>query len=248
MALDRHYTDPRLAALYDAENTGRDDTRFYLSLARDLGAARVVDLGCGTGVLARELAAQGHDVAGVDPAGAMLDVARRAPDADQVHWIHGTSSDLPAASFDLAVMTGHVAQVFLDDQEWRAVLADLCRALDQGGHLAFESRNPSVEDWRGWTREATFVRCAASEDHEGFDSWVVVTDVQPGQVALEGHTCFHATGEEVVATSTLRFRSLTELEQDLAAAGFHLRDTYGDWVGSPLEASSGELILVAERR
>ncbi len=57
--LARHYVDPRLVALYDIENASRDDTDFYLSLADELEAHSVVDLGCGTGVLARELAATG---------------------------------------------------------------------------------------------------------------------------------------------------------------------------------------------
>jgi predicted RNA methylase len=60
--LDQHYTDPRLVALYDIENTRGADTDFYLHLAADLHARHILDLGCGTGLLTCELAINGRQV------------------------------------------------------------------------------------------------------------------------------------------------------------------------------------------
>ena len=62
-----YYATPELAAHYDADNADRDDFRFYLRLARDLASARVIDLGCGTGLLSSQLASYGHQVIGVEP-------------------------------------------------------------------------------------------------------------------------------------------------------------------------------------
>jgi ubiquinone/menaquinone biosynthesis C-methylase UbiE len=89
------------------------------------GAAGVVvaDIGCGTGVLASELARRECLVTGVDPSPAMLDVARHRPDGERVRWIEGDASLLDEAEYDLAIMTGHVAQVITDDQRWRETLA-----------------------------------------------------------------------------------------------------------------------------
>ena len=43
----------------------------------------VVDLGCGTGLLARELIDAGYDVLGIDISGEMIELARgRAPEAE----------------------------------------------------------------------------------------------------------------------------------------------------------------------
>src|SRR5262245_13391441 len=92
--LDQHYVDPRLVELYDIENTRGADTDFYLGLAADLNAHTILDLGCGTGLLTRELARDGHVVIGVDPAAAMLAYARRQPRADRVQWVEGDSSAL----------------------------------------------------------------------------------------------------------------------------------------------------------
>ena len=110
--LDLHYVDPRLVALYDLENSSRADTDFYLNLATELEARRILDLGCGTGVLAREFAGPGREVTGIDPAPAMLSFARQQPGAEQVRWIEGDSTSLGKPDADLLVMTGNVAQVF----------------------------------------------------------------------------------------------------------------------------------------
>src|SRR6266699_5189390 len=123
------FNHPALVTVYDAAFGWSRDDDFFLSVVGETPAARVLDLGCGTGRLALAMAATGHAVTGVDPARASLDAARAKPGADRVTWIEGTSPVLPDTSFDVAVMTSHVAQFFASDAEWEATLADLSRAL-----------------------------------------------------------------------------------------------------------------------
>lgn len=246
MQLDDHYIDERLVAVYDVENSGRHDVDFYLALAAELGAHAVADVGCGTGVLACDLAVRGHRVCGVDPSAAMLGVARVRPAAGLVAWVQGEAGTLEPGSVDLAVMTGHVAQVFIDDHDWSVTVHNLHRAIASGGHLAFESRNPDAAGWTTWTRHdshSTFTTSAG----ESFESWVEVTTADPGIVSFEGHTVFAATGQHLVSTSTLRFRTRRELEASVADAGFEVRDVYGDWHRGPATSGSAELIVVARR-
>ncbi|SDO79505.1 Ubiquinone/menaquinone biosynthesis C-methylase UbiE [Nakamurella panacisegetis] len=244
MHLDQHYVDPRVAAIYDTANAARQDFDFYLALARELNARHIIDLACGTGALAVELAAQGATVTGVDPAPAMLDVARRRPGADQVRWLDGDSSALPAATADLVVMTGHAAQVFLTDEQWRTVLADCARALRPGGVLAFETRNPSARGWRAWNRTDSH---RAHDGPEAFETWVEITDVRPDFVSFTGHTVFTADGRVVLSPSTLRFRTSAQVRTSLADAGFAVRQVFGDWTREAVTDTAPELIFVAER-
>jgi ubiquinone/menaquinone biosynthesis C-methylase UbiE len=71
---------------YDALNADDHDYRFYAALAHELRAHHVLDLGCGTGVLARLLASNGHIVVAIDPDPDMVRVARDKPGAERVDW------------------------------------------------------------------------------------------------------------------------------------------------------------------
>jgi ubiquinone/menaquinone biosynthesis C-methylase UbiE len=92
---DAIFEEPRLAAIYDAIDAGRSDLAAYAALVDELGAHVVLDVGCGTGTFACQLAADGKVVIGIDPAAASLEVARRKPHAGKVRWLDGDAADLP---------------------------------------------------------------------------------------------------------------------------------------------------------
>ena len=115
---DAIFAHPRLASVYDAFDGPRDDLAAYVGIAGELGAGRVLDVGCGTGCLALLLAGTGRTVVGVDPAAASLEVARSKDGSAAVTWIQGDAAGIPAVGADLAVMTGNVAQVFIADEDW----------------------------------------------------------------------------------------------------------------------------------
>ena len=100
----------------------RGDLDVYVRFVEELGAASVLDVGCGTGTLACMLARRGARVIGIDPGAASLAVARAKPGASAVEWIHGSASEATKLGVDVAVMTGNVAQLFVSDVEWRATL------------------------------------------------------------------------------------------------------------------------------
>jgi ubiquinone/menaquinone biosynthesis C-methylase UbiE len=171
------------------------------------------------------LASVGHVVTGIDPAGAMLAVARKKDGAEKVTWIEGIAAAAPSEAFDLALMTSHVAQVFVGDEEWTETLDDLARALVPGGRLAFDSRDPAARAWESWP-DVTAVG-------EGKVSFTSVNELPDGGI--------HAVG------STLRFRTEPELRESLETAGFAVEAIYGGWSRQPVGAGDGELIVLARR-
>jgi len=241
------YSDPRIVALYDALNPAGPDTAFYIALAESAG--HVIDLGCGTGLLAAELARRGYRVTGIDPSPEMLRIARGRPCGDQVTWIEGDSGALPfVGTADLLVMTGHVAQVFLDDASLRATFVAARRALRPGGRIAFESRNPAARAWESWTAEHSRRRI------EGADGRIVEVwherhatpdPLETGRVAFTTNYRFDADASTLRADSELRFRTREELTQLLTDAGFSGIDWYGNWDRAPVDETSRELIAVA---
>lgn len=235
------YSEPRLAAVYDPLNASETDYRFFEDL---VGPAplRVVDIGSGTGLFASRLAQAGHAVTGVEPAAGMMCIARRRD--ERVAWIDaGAESFATETRFHFATMTGHVFQVFLDDEHVAAVLANVRRHLAPGGRLAFDSRNPLARDWETWIEAETV------EDVEvpGTGSVRVhydVVDVQGERVTFETHFRF-PDGERAVATDTLRFMPRQRLETHLTGAGFGHVDWYGDYDLSAWTPQSPEIIVVA---
>lgn len=243
---DAAFEHPRLAALYDLICASRADTDFYLALASRVGAATVFDIGCGTGLIACELARLGHRVAGCDPAGAMLEIARRRPHGHEVRWLPGDASALPAEGADLAIMTGHVAQVFLDDTSWLSTLTAVNGALGGGGRVAFEFRNPAARAWTRWNPTESHTTLAHPTDGP-VEAWVETLGVTGELVTFKWHYQFRRTDESLHSVSTLRFPDRATIERSLIRAGFVLETLYGDWDLSPFEKSSPEMIFIATR-
>ncbi len=237
------FEDARIVSLYDQDNPDGPDREFYRALATRISAVRILDLGCGTGLLTRTLARPDRVVIGVDPSVEMLSFARRQPGADRVTWILGDAADLPGQNADLAQMTANVAQVFIRDGQWERTLRFLRGALRTGGTLAFETRNPNTGGWRVWTKAATFRR--VETPYGPLTRWVDNIKECAGIVTMDGHYIFESTGEHLVSHGALRFRSAGEIGEHLRQAGFFLQHVYGDWQRGPLTASSPIMVFVA---
>lgn len=221
--VDDCFGHPRLAAVYDPLDPDRGDLDAYLALAQELGAHRVLDIGCGTGVFALLLADRGIEVTGVDPARASIDVARAKPGSGRVRWICGDATALPPLQADLATMTANVAQAVADPRTWRKTLQAARTALRPGGHLVLETRNPARRAWEGWTREKTY-RVTEIPGVGSVESWIQLTEVCLPLVTFRSTYVFAADGQVLTSDSTLRFREREETEQDLVTHGFVVED------------------------
>jgi len=209
---------PRLAELYDPLDPDRRDLDAYAAMAGEFGARTVLDIGCGTGTFACLLAGRGLEVTAADPAAASLEVARRKPGAGRVRWVHAEATAMPRVQADLATMTGNVAQVFVTDEEWAAVLGAVHEALRPGGRLVFESRDPAQQAWLGWNRDQTYRR-AVIPDAGPVRTWEDLTGVEGSLVSFRTTFVFGSDGAVLTSDSTLRFRGRGELADSLTAAG-----------------------------
>ncbi len=173
MSTFSEFYDLRLVAVYDTLNPIAEYERFYLDPASRISASSIVDIGCGTGLLTRELAMRGHRVVASSP-------RVRCSMLRGTRWLRASAMGVEGDA----------------------------RCLDEVG-----------ADLK-------------------IDGDLVRYDI---------HYLFTSSGEELVSTSELRFRSRNELGGSLSDAGFTVGEVFGDWDGHPADATSQELIFMAAR-
>ena len=115
---------------------GISEQTIEIALALNAAPQRILDVGCGTGYLLRELASRAptaEQLVGIDPAGGMVHAAKRATSDGRIEFDTGVAERLPFAdgAFDLVVTTTS----FDHWADQRAGLEECARVLAAGGHF-----------------------------------------------------------------------------------------------------------------
>lgn len=237
---DLLYQDPRLADFYDIDNGWYDDTRTCLKLAEP--AASVLDLGCGTGLLATAIAARGPAVTGVDPAAAMLAIARDREGGGRVTWVHADGRSVRLGRrFDFICMTGHAFQCLLTDEDQLALLRTIAAHLSSQGCFIFDSRNPARREWEEWG-EANSRRLIDHPKHGKVESWNDYAYDEISGIVTYGTYYRLGSGELLAAKSQIRLSPQESLARLIEVAGLTVDRWMGDWQGGDYHADAKEII------
>jgi 2-polyprenyl-3-methyl-5-hydroxy-6-metoxy-1,4-benzoquinol methylase len=140
-----------IADFYDArkgDSVTDPGTAALLGLAGDVGGLRLLEVACGQGRVARELARRGARVTGLDISAALLDKAKAA-EAHQPFGIIYIQADATAsAALDGQVFDGVVCNFALSDiDDLDGLLATVARLLAVGGWFAWSVLHPCFPGW-----------------------------------------------------------------------------------------------------
>jgi 2-polyprenyl-3-methyl-5-hydroxy-6-metoxy-1,4-benzoquinol methylase len=196
-------------------------------LYREFGYQRLLDIGCGTGQLAIEAAADGLSALGVDFAQEMIDQcnANKAAAGSAAEFLCASALDLPAdiGSCDILSAQGFIEYISLDDLT--AFLRTCRELLVPGGMLALGSRNrlfnvvslnafTDIEETLGelnhLRREAEAIQGAPSQS----DALLAISQFQRIQKQAEEHP-----GTGISVTTRYQF-SPGDLATRVREAGF----------------------------
>ncbi len=180
----------------------------------------VVDLGCGSGIWARELTRAGYDVLGVDISNAMVALARRKVPRARFVTASLLQFDLPPCA--VVTSLGECLNYTFDPSNSAAELASFFRrvysALLPGGLFVFDIAEP--------TKPPTPVR--RSGHWEGED-WVCLLDAEEDRrrsIATRRITTFRRRGTSYRRSDevhVVRLYSPPALKRDLERAGFRVQ-------------------------
>ena len=119
-----------------------------LDLVGDVTGLRLLDLACGHGRFARELARRGAAVVGIDLSAALIAKARAAEDAEPlgVTYVHADAAAAHALAGEL--FDGVVCGFGLSDiDDLDGALATVARVLHSGGAFTFSLLHPCFPGW-----------------------------------------------------------------------------------------------------
>jgi 2-polyprenyl-3-methyl-5-hydroxy-6-metoxy-1,4-benzoquinol methylase len=217
--------DAEYAGLYDLFYAAKDsagECDLLESLFAE-GTRSVLDLGCGTGRHALELARRGYRVTGVDGSASMLEHARAAASERrlEITWKQQDLRQLDGVgTHDAAIVMFAVLGYLEHPGSAREVLTRIRRAVRPGGTLVFDCwfgpgvlrHGPSTVVHSHATGDGRVLRIA----NPVMDLESHAVDVAYEVLVLRGH----AVAKRFVETHRMRFYFPRELRSMLREAGF----------------------------
>ncbi|KGM14878.1 hypothetical protein N867_14505, partial [Actinotalea fermentans ATCC 43279 = JCM 9966 = DSM 3133] len=212
---------------------------------------RVLDLGCGPGLVAQRLARLGCRVTGVDLSASSLDHARRAALAEglAIDYRRVDFRELgDVARYDLVLQSYGELSTFAPDVR-DDLLARVRRALVPGGAFVFDASRPRHHPPTGRRWEASPGGFWRPGPHLVLEERFVTPAPDGTQVACDQYVVVDGTGEAGgVTTYRMWFHDHTpaSLTGVLEAAGFVVEEVCGSLAGDPV-TDDGEWLAVVAR-
>ena len=207
----------------------------------------VLDLCCGQGRHALQLAKRGCLVIGLDSSRFLLDEALREIEQRQLtrmKLIEGDMRAIPLNNVCDTIINLYTSFGFFSDADNLTVLSEVASALKPEGKFLLDYWNPySVAQLNG-TRNWWWIN----------DELLALAEVKydaASGVLYDYRTVINLRQNEDIlirkSVNRIRFYFPTELEEKLKVVGLRILDLYGDFDGRTFDLDSRRLIVVAQR-
>jgi SAM-dependent methyltransferase len=245
------------ASYYDLFYSGKDygaEARYVTRHLREFGAGtgEILELGCGTGAHAAELARAGYEVTGVDLSERMLARANTrlegmaAPERAKLRFVHGDARNARLdRRFDAVISLFHVMSYQNSNDDLLAAFSTAARHLSPGGVFLFDF----------WYGPAVLTQRPETRVHDLQNAEIRVTRVarprlrENENIVDVGFTVLiedKATGtvKRLEETHVMRYLFLPEIDYLLERSGMR-RECAKEWMtdNAPSLASWGGFVV-----
>lgn len=234
-------TYSRLSQVYDLG--WGDFSKQYVGLVngllqeRSITRARILDLACGTGTLAIELAHSGHFVHGLDISPEMIDIAQSK--SSRLLNVSFEVADMTRfqveGKFDLVSCTFDSINYLMRTSDLRAMLSRVARSLNHAGLFVFDSNTRRL--YRSYQRE----RLKRELGGQSFIQYCTYDPIK--NKAMVEFTFSDGTLE----VHKQRPYELRELKPLLSAAGLNMVRVFSWFDSQPYSSKTEKLFCVAEK-
>ncbi|MGH3278920.1 MAG: class I SAM-dependent DNA methyltransferase [Trebonia sp.] len=248
-------TAQREAAYYDLFTEWRADAEFFVTVAKEHGGP-ILEVGCGTGRVTKQIAAAGLDIDGLEISPERLRIAREGmPAGYQGSLLCEDMRDfkLPG-SYRLAMLPYRVLQELATAAEKIQCLSCVHAHLDEGGLVLVDNYNPSIPMLArdpGASARVTQKTGPGGETVRRTDRVVSRDYLNQTQQLEVTYDIRYPDGrtEHFVIPYETSYLFRFELEHLLARCGFTARALWGGYGFEAFgQSRSDELIILAERR
>lgn len=223
--------------------TGTDqEVRFITDVLQLKSGASILDLYCGYGRHAIELAKQGFDVTGIDATQDFLDIAIQKAQEEAAINVRFFQQDMRDLNYDqqfAAVINMFAAFGYFTDDENANVIKLIAKALKPQGLLLIDLLN------RDWMVKNSLNRYWRHPSGEYVLSYKVM--LENGIAKMKRQLINQVTDTKIQYEFVLRAYSLPEMANILNNNGLSIIDTYGGFDGRPYSSETPRMIILAQK-
>lgn len=202
---------------------------------------KILDLGCGNGRHANELARRGYDVTCLDLSAELLSVARRESNSGRccIRFVRADMRNIPfATAFDSVVSFFTTFGYFKKDEENLQTLKNIEAALIPGGSF-----------FQDYMNKEYVVKNLVPLDSRQVNGFEITQErhYNRAEERIEKKITLKENGEVREYFESVRLYTLEEMRDLLAKTSLRLEKTFGDFDGNSFCSESPRLLLVGRR-
>jgi cyclopropane fatty-acyl-phospholipid synthase-like methyltransferase len=230
--------------LYEKLYVNRDETeaRRLVDLLENTlslnSCSTILDLGCGRGRHAINLARKGYRVTGIDLSEQAIETAKQKKEELGLNNVNFQVRDMrnPLPSpFDAVVNLFTTFGYFIKDDENALVLDSVCQMLEPGGIFVLDYLN------------AEYVRSTYEPTDKGTFQDIdynINRYLKDGAIFKDIHFERASDGAQKTYSERVKLYNIQWFEKEMDKRGLEIDHVYGDYQGSPYDAESSPRMLI----